>query len=134
MDRPNTFLALVATAITTTAMMFLTVLIVEKLGSAATPFVVFVCIPFDLLFLVFGLLFTYVCLSALLHIFRLMRAEEEHRFKVRYERREIDLEIHRLRLAEYRQRAKKSSVAVRRYQWKRRRVYSSRKNSDTDGA
>lgn len=122
MDRPNTFLALVATAITTTMMMFLTVLIVEKLGSAAIPFVLFICIPFDLLFLFFGLLFTYVCLSALLRIFRLMRAEEEHRFKVRYERREIDLKIHRLRLAEYQQRMNKSRVAARRYQLKRRRV------------
>lgn len=123
MERKSTFIALVITAITVSVLMFLLALIVETLGAAATPFVLFVCLPFTVLLAVFGLLFLYVCLSSLLHFFRLMRAEEDHRFKMRYELREIDLERRHWRLIEYRHQVKRSIEAARRYEWKRRRTH-----------
>ncbi len=124
MDRLSTFAALVMAAIMTTALMFLTALIVWMLGPVAIYFVWIVCIPLELVLLILDLVLLVVSLSTALHLLKLWRMDEEHRLKLLRERREIGLKMHKLELTEQQYRANKLTVAARRYQFKRRRVSS----------
>ena len=116
----STFIALTASAIVTTAVLFLTALIVEVLGPEAIYFVWIVCIPVELILLFLDIVLIYVSLSTALHLLRLRRADEEHRIRLLQQRRETDLKIRRLQLIERQYRVNKSRVAARRYQLKRR--------------
>lgn len=122
MDRLSTLAALVAAAIVTTALMFLTALIVWILGPAAIYFVWIVCIPLELVLLVLDLVLLIVTVSTGCHLLSLWRADEEDRLRVQKERREIDLKIRRLQLIEHQYRINKLRVAARRYQLMRRRL------------
>ncbi|MGI9057025.1 MAG: hypothetical protein ACR2H5_00410 [Ktedonobacteraceae bacterium] len=124
MDRLSTFATLVMAAIATTALMFLTALIVWVLGPTAIYFVWLVCIPLDLVLLFLALVLLVVSLSTALHLLKLWRVDEEHRLRLLRERRELGLKMHRLELAEQQHRVHKLAIASRRYQLKRRRVSS----------
>ena len=124
MDRLSTFATLVMAAIVTTALMFLTALIVWQLGPTAIFFVWSVCIPVELLLLILDLVLLVVSLSTALHLLKLWSKDEEHRLKLLRERREIGLKMHKLELAEQQYRLNKLAVTARRYQFKRRRVSS----------
>src|SRR5258708_26495647 len=93
MDRLSTFATLVMAAIVTTALMFLTALIVWVLGPVAIYFVWIVCIPVELLLLILDLVLLVVSLSTALHLLKLWRMDEEHRLKLLRERREIGLKM-----------------------------------------
>lgn len=116
----STLIALMITAIVTTAVLFLAALIVEVLGPAAIYFVYIVCIPAELILLFLDIVLICVSLSAALHLLRLRRADEEHRMRMLQERREIDLKIRGMRLIEHRHRVKKLRIAARRYHLLRR--------------
>ena len=123
MDRKSTLVGLVVSAIVTTLVLFLTVLIVWALGPEAIYFVWLVCIPAVFVLLILDLVLIIASLSTALHLFRLWRADEEHRLRLVRERREVELKIRKLQLLELQQRVNKHSVEARRYQLKRRRVF-----------
>jgi hypothetical protein len=114
MERLSAFAALVALAITTTVIMFLTAVIIWVLGLYSIYFVLFVCMPFYLLLAAFDVQLLSVCVGNIVHSMKLKRAEEEHRCKVRKEQREVDLQMRRLRLFEYRRRIHRDLRMMRR--------------------
>lgn len=120
MDRLSTFAALVTTAIVTTVVLFLTALIAWGLGPTAIYFICAICIPVDCILLVCEAVLIYVCLSGALHFFKLKRADEEHRYELLREHREIELAIRKLELAEHRRKAHKRNYAARHYQLRQR--------------
>ena len=122
MDRLSTFATLVMAAIVTSAMMFLTAIIVWVLGPAAIYFVWLVCIPVELVLLVLDFVLLIVSLSTALPLLKMWRIDEEHRLTLVQQRRELGLKMHKLELTERQFRMNKQIVAARRYQFKRRRV------------
>ena len=114
MNRFSTIAALVAFAIFTTFLMFLTALITTVLGSAAIYFVWIICIPVELILFFGGLTVMLVILGNTLHSLRLKRIDEEHFYQVLREKREFDLQKRRMQLHLYRLRTARNIHPARR--------------------
>lgn len=111
-------LSLVLVAIITTALMFLTAIVVNVLGSAALLFVYIVCIPALALLLLFGLCLIAAIVVRVLHATmmdmedrehasRTKKADREHYYKVHRIQREIEMEQYKRqhRITTYRPRS-----------------------------
>ncbi|MEO8971302.1 MAG: hypothetical protein ABI406_06855 [Ktedonobacteraceae bacterium] len=96
-------LSLVLVAIITTALMFLTAIVVNVLGTAALLFVYIVCIPTIVLLLLFGLFLIASIVVRIIHAAmmdmddrehasRTKKADREHHYKMHRIQREIELE------------------------------------------
>lgn len=108
MNRFSIIAALVALAIITAFLMFLTLLITSVLGSAAIYFVWIVCIPIEIISLFGGLLVVLIIVGNTLHSLKLRRTNEDHYYQVVREQRELNLQKRKIQQHLYRLRTSRN--------------------------